>query len=79
MFVKGTCNDHRNTYFCEIYWRVTGDESCMHGYLLRCKLVMIVGKWSSLELMCSGRGSVLPILCGVVWWGEGGAEREAQI
>ena len=24
---------------------------------------MIVGKWSSLELMCSGRWSVLPILC----------------
>ena len=36
------------------------------GHLLCCKLWMIVGKWSSLELMCSGRWSVLPILCVIV-------------
>ena len=35
---------------------------------------MIVGKWSSLELMCSGRWSVLPILCVIVDGGGGGGE-----
>ena len=52
-----------------------GDGS---GYLFCCKLLMIVGKWSSLELMCSGRWSVLPILCIIVQWGRWRGKQDCE-